>query len=223
MIFKEVSENSFIIYFSDKIDINISKRIKFLFNEIHHFEEIIDVVFSYTSIVVVYDILKCDSIELFEKIKEYEKCLNINKDINEQLLEIPTFYGEEVGFDLEKVSKEIKKPIKEIIKLHTSKDYHVFSIGFLPAFAYLGELHHELFTNRLESPRVSVPKNSVAIANLQTAIYPKTSPGGWNIIGRTPINIYDKKYKNFSLIDVNSKFRFKSISKEEFNDLGGEI
>lgn len=222
MRFEEVSADTFIIYFSNKIDINISKQIKSCFNLLKAYEEIIDLTISYTSILITYNILKTTSFELTEKIiKDFE---NLDCDDNKlTLIEIPVLYSEEVGLDLEKLSFEKGLSIDEIVSLHTSKVYDVYSIGFLPAFAYLGELDKRLYTNRLETPRTNVSKGSVAIANLQTAIYPQNSPGGWNIIGKTPLNIFNKELENFSLIDINSQIKFIPISKDEFLSLGGVL
>lgn len=222
MRFEEVSADTFIIYFSNKIDINISKQIKSCFNLLKAYEEIIDLTISYTSILITYNILKTTSFELTEKIiKDFE---NLDCDDNKlTLIEIPVLYSEEVGLDLEKLSFEKGLSIDEIVSLHTSKVYDVYSIGFLPAFAYLGELDKRLYTNRLKTPRTNVSKGSVAIANLQTAIYPQNSPGGWNIIGKTPLNIFNKELENFSLIDINSQIKFIPISKDEFLSLGGVL
>ena len=219
-----INENSTIIYFSKLIDINVSKKIRSVFIILHKEEGVIDLVCSYTSILVVYDISIFDE-ESFEKYIK-EKIKNTQEDIEDEkyeLLEIPVYYGEEVGLDLKELSNSLKLSIDEIINIHSSRIYDVFAIGFLPAFAYLGEVDEKLFTNRKTNPRKIVKKSSVAIANTQTAIYPKDSPGGWNIIGKSPIDLFDKNSKELSLITYTKKVRFKPISKNEFLHLGGEL
>lgn len=224
MNIKSVNENSVIIYFSENIDLSISKKIRSCFNKLSKVEGILDLICSYTSILIVYDILLFDDKTIKEKV---ETLLENSEEIEEsekyELLEIPTYYGKEVAIDLEELSENLKLSIEKIIEIHSSKIYDVFAIGFLPGFAYLGEVDKRIFTNRKNSPRAVVKKGSVAIANTQTAIYPKNTPGGWNIIGKTPLDIFDKNIKNFSLINYKNKIKFNPITKDEFLELGGEF
>ena len=127
------------------------------------------------------------------------------------------------GFDLEKISLEKSLTMDEIIQIHTSLIYDVYAIGFLPAFAYLGRVDEKLATARLGTPRTLVPKGSVAIADNQTAVYPQNSPGGWNIIGKTALELFDKKLDNLSIFEVGNKVKFNSISKEKFLSQGGVL
>lgn len=224
MIIKTVNENSLIIYFSENINIDISKKIRVVFDKISKMQGVLDLVCSYTSILVVYNILVFEEDDLKHKLKNIIDSLeNEEKEEVYKILEVPAYYGKEVGIDLEELSNSLNLSIDEIIDIHSSKLYDVFAIGFLPGFAYLGEVNNKIFTNRKETPRANVKKGSIAIANTQTAIYPKNSPGGWNIIAKTPLNIFDKNIENFSLIDYSNKIKFNPISKEEFLDLGGEL
>lgn len=224
MNIKSVSENSVIIYFSENIDINVSQKIRNVFTKISKIKGIVDLICSYTSILVVYDIFIFDDDSIKEELTKTVKSIGkIKESISYETLEIPTYYGLEVGIDLKELSKELNLSVEKIIEIHSSKLYDVFAIGFLPAFAYLGEVDKKIFTKRKESPRAKVLKGSVAIANTQTAIYPKNSPGGWNIIGKTPLNIFDKNLDNFSLINYFNKIKFNPISKEEFLSLGGKF
>jgi len=222
MEIKLINENSVIIYFGEKIDLNISKEIKIFYKNLFKLEGIIDVVCSYTSVLLVYDIFIYNQKTIVEELEKYIKILPKELDEkSENIIEIPTYYGVEVGLDLENISQKLNLSIEEIVKIHTSRIYDVFAIGFLPAFAYLGEVDEKIVVNRLDNPRKVVKKGSVAIANKQTAIYPQNSPGGWNIIGKTALNIYDKSIENFSLINYSNKVKFKEISKNEFLDMGG--
>lgn len=224
MNIKSVNENSVIIYFSENIDLLISKKIRTCFNKLSKVEGILDLICSYTSILIVYDILLFDDKTIKEKVQTLvDNSEEIEESEKYELLEIPTYYGKEVAIDLEELSKKLKLSIEKIIEIHSSKIYDVFAIGFLPGFAYLGEVDKRIFTNRRNSPRAVVKKGSVAIANTQTAIYPKNSPGGWNIIGKTPLDIFDKNIKNFSLINYKNKIKFNPITKDEFLKLGGEF
>lgn len=224
MNIKSVSENSVIIYFSENIDINISQKIRSVFNKINKIDGIVDLICSYTSLLVIYDIFVFDDDSIKDRLVKLLSGIDEEKEpIEYKTLEIPTYYGLEVGIDLIQLSKDLNLSVEKIIEIHSSKLYDVFAIGFLPGFAYLGELDEKIFTKRKETPRANVSKGSVAIANTQTAIYPKNSPGGWNIIGKTPLSIFDKKLDNFSLITYSNRIKFNPISKEEFLSLGGKL
>jgi KipI family sensor histidine kinase inhibitor len=128
-----------------------------------------------------------------------------------------------VGFDLQRVALNANISIEEVIKIHSSKIYDVFTIGFLPGFAYLASVDDKIITPRLNSPRKKIPKGSVAIADSQTAVYPCDSPGGWNIIGRTTFEFFDKSLENLSPVCINTQIKFNPISKEEYIAQGGKI
>ena len=122
---------------------------------------------------------------------------------------------------MERISQIKNISIKDIISIHSSQNYRVYAIGFSPGFAYMGEVDDRINVNRLPNPRKKIPKNSVAIANEQSAIYPIDSPGGWNIIGKTPLEMFDKSLNNLCPVNVGDEVEFYSVSKEEFLSLGG--
>jgi KipI family sensor histidine kinase inhibitor len=126
-----------------------------------------------------------------------------------------------VALDLEEISIKTNLSIENIISLHSNKLYDVYAIGFLPGFAYLASVDEKIAMPRLESPRKVIPKGSVAIADTQTAVYPQNSPGGWNIIGRTAMELFDKDLSSLSPFEVGYKVKFNSISKEVFIKQGG--
>lgn len=131
-------------------------------------------------------------------------------------LRIPVCYDGEFGLDMERVMSHTGLSRGEIITLHSSTLYTVYMIGFLPGFPYLGELNEKLATPRLHTPRLKVPKGTVGIGGSQTGIYPLESPGGWNIIGKTPIDIYDPNREEPFFIRAGDQLQFYPISKEEF-------
>ena len=147
--------------------------------------------------------------------------MDIEDNFEEKIITMDVYYGLEVGFDLEKISLEKSLSIDEIIQIHTSLIYDVYAIGFLPAFAYLGRVDEKLATARLSTPRTLVPKGSVAIADNQTAVYPQQSSGGWNIIGKTAFELFDKNLENLSIFEVGNKVKFNPISNKEFLFQGG--
>ena len=108
-----------------------------------------------------------------------------------EVIEIPVLYGGEMGPDIENVAKHNHKTVDEVIKIHTSKEYLIYMLGFIAGFPYLGGMSKEIATPRLTSPRVKIEGGSVGIAGEQTGIYPVASPGGWQLIGRTPLKLYD--------------------------------
>lgn len=221
MEIKLASVDSVIVYFDNKISLDVSFRVKQYLEEIKKLEGIIDIVPSYTSILITYDIFIYsyeNLVSILEKIKVNNVSSNDNK-----IVEIPVYYGEEVGLDLKRISEEKNLSIKEIIDIHSSQSYRVYAIGFAPGFAYMGEVDKRININRLENPRKTIPKNSLAIANEQTAIYPQSSPGGWNIIGKTTIEMFDKSLANLCPVNVGDEVKFYSISKEEFLKQGGVL
>ena len=133
---------------------------------------------------------------------------------NQKKFEIPICYDKEYGLDLDSISKQNKISTEEIIHLHHETSFYVYMMGFLPGFPFMGDLTNKLFTSRLKTPRVLVPAKSVAIVEKFCAIYPFDSPGGWNIIGKTPTKLFEKNKKNPSLLYPGAEVKFKSISKE---------
>ena len=141
------------------------------------------------------------------------------------IVTIPTYYSENTALDLARFEQH-GLSLDKIIDLHTSLVYQVSAVGFMPGFAFLSDVSPELHMPRHETPRLSVPKGSVAIADSKTAVYPDQSPGGWNIIGRSPLTLFDRTVAvdhltEASLFNVGDRVKFEAIDKETFIDLGG--
>lgn len=224
-VYKIASESSVIVYFGSTIDPAISKEVQksYLALKAEQCDGFFEIIPSYASLMVSYDLMQFGFDGVCEKI---EKIIQHADDIamrEPKIITIPTYYGLEVGLDLELLSQEKNLSVEEIIALHVKGVYSVYAIGFAPGFAYLGEIDERLGTSRLASPRKSVPKGSVSIADRQTAVYPTQSPGGWKVLGRTPTAMFDASYDGLSLLHVGDQVRFESISKEEFVKLGGEL
>lgn len=226
MRFKVASVDSLIIYFGDIISQEISDKTADAYRVLRDsgIEGLKTIIPSYSSILVTYDILQHDFESLCKEIeKEIKKSKQRVYKANSKLLTIEVYYGEEVGIDLNTIAEFHNITIEDVIKIHSSRIYSVFAIGFIPGFAYLAEVDASIATPRLATPRKKVPKGSVAIADTQTAIYPSMSPGGWNIIGRTSFEMFDKNLKNLTPVSVGDKIEFKPIGKSNFLDLGGKI
>ena len=220
--FNTASVDSFVISFSNEISLEVSQMIKFYFQEINKIEYIIDVIPSYTTILITFDIFNISLEKLQNQILDINFTSN-NQENESTIIEIPSYYGEEVGLDLKRISEINNISVKDIIEIHSSQIYTVFTIGFAPGFAYLGQVDKKIATPRLDSPRRIVKKGSIAIADTQTAIYPQDSPGGWNIIGLTTFNMFNKELDNLCPLSMGDKIKFKPISQAEFINLGGEI
>jgi inhibitor of KinA len=136
-----------------------------------------------------------------------------------RLVEIPVCYDKEFGFDLDDVALRAKLSLTEVVQLHTAAEYRVHCVGFTPGFAFLAGLNANLATPRRATPRTEVPAGSVAIGGRQTGVYPIRSPGGWNIIGRTPLRMFDVKRDPPAVLCPSDRVRFRAITREEFETL----
>ena len=224
MIFKIASVDSLVIYFGNEISEDIASIVQKAYFSLKNLniEGIREIIPSYTSIYILYDIFKYDYSSFVEILKN-----NIDLDYQDnsvkEIINIDVYYGDEVGLDLNDMSLKTNLSIEEIIRIHSSKSYDVYAIGFSPGFAFLASVDKKIAIPRLSSPRKSIPKGSVAIADTQTAVYPQQSPGGWNIIGRTAMELFDKNLEKLSPLSVGYKVKFNPISKEEFLSQGGII
>ncbi len=223
--YKIASVDSIIVYFSNSISKESVDLVQHNYALLKDSKDsgIIDITPSYTSILIRFDLEKYDS-DLFTKYLKETISLELKEEGQEgKLVEIPMYYSEEVGFDLDRISKLSNLSIKEVIELHSSTIYRVYTIGFLPGFAYLGEVDTKIATPRLDTPRAKIPKGSLGIADNQSAIYPIQSPGGWNIIGRTYLDMFDKNLDGFSYLSIGDWVKFRAISRDEFLKHGGVI
>jgi inhibitor of KinA len=134
-------------------------------------------------------------------------------------IEIPVCYDPEFGFDLDRVAEHTKLSDREIIQLHSGSEYRVACIGFVPGFPFLAGLATQLATPRRDTPRKEIPPGSVGIGGAQTGIYPLRSPGGWNLIGRTPLKLFDPLKNPPTLLHPGDRVRIRAITREEFQSL----
>ncbi len=214
-------EDSILIYLGECISPElvsvINTAAKQLRNELGAF--IIDLTPAYTSLLVRYDLNKIDYQSFYDKV---ERCLarpiSACNQTSSKLIEIPVYYGVDVGLDLQRLLTDKNLSLPAFIEIHTSKEYLVYAIGFSPVFAFLGELDTRIQAPRLATPRISIPAGSVGIADNQTAVYPSKSSGGWNIIGRTPMDLSLNNPANIDKFQIGDRVKFRSISQREYDE-----
>ena len=182
---------------------------------------IIEVVQSINSLLIIFDINKISANDLIKDLKRIE---DMEDDLSEsnKTWQIPVCYDLKFAIDLENFAKEKKLSTSEIINIHKSKVYDVLSMGFLPGFMYLGFTDKNLHCERKEVPSLDIKKGSIGIALNQTCIYPQNSPGGWHIIGVSPLNFFDLKSKNPCFAKPGDKIQFTEISKKQFQKMKKE-
>ncbi len=217
------NERSILISYNHSIN---SKLISNLSNtrktiETHLNDCIIEVVQSINSLLIIFDINKISANDLIKDLKRIE---DMEDDLTEsnKTWQIPVCYDLKFAIDLEKLAKEKKLSTSEIINIHKSKVYDVLSMGFLPGFMYLGFTDKNLHCERKEVPSLDIKKGSIGIALNQTCIYPQNSPGGWHIIGVSPLNFFDLKSKNPCFAKPGDKIQFTEISKKQFQKMKKE-
>lgn len=180
---------------------------------------IIEWVPAYETVTVYYSPMQTSFQELSVKLSrlaERASSSDSSEASSSELIFLPTLYGGDYGEDLTRVAQVNKLSEKEVIDLHAGTDYLVYLIGFLPGFPYLGGMASEIAAPRLETPRSRVPAGSVGIAGEQTGVYPIESPGGWNLIGRTPVKLFDASRDKPFLFKAGDRIRFVPISKAEY-------
>ena len=177
---------------------------------------IVETVPTFRSLMVTYDPSEIS----FEQLKKELSGISVEESAGQEtphhVVEIPVCYGGSYGEDLKDVAAHAGLTEEEVIRLHSSVDYNIYMLGFLPGFPYLGGLDPKLFTPRLDNPRTKIPEGSVGIGGEQTGIYPLESPGGWRLIGRTPLKLYDPDREQPFLYQAGDYIRFVPITAEEY-------
>ncbi|MYL23086.1 5-oxoprolinase subunit PxpB [Halomonas alkaliantarctica] len=184
---------------------------------------LIDLVPSYTTLLVVFDPLQLTPQAARQRLSERLHQLQPDEAaLAGEVHELPTWYDTSVGPDLARVAAHAGLSVEQVIECHASITYRVFALGFAPGFAFMGLLDEKLDVPRLDTPRQRVPVNSVAIAGRQTAAYPTATPGGWNLLGRTAAKLFDREREGFSLLNVGDRVRFVPVERDTFVNEGGD-
>jgi inhibitor of KinA len=220
---KILNEQTIIYYFENEISRTTFNKVQHVvtYIEEQQLTSILEIVPSYRSIMLTIDTtvdvpktviaqLNIEALDLNSISKEMEQTRTIN---------IPVLYGDEHGPDLEEVAQHNDLSINEVVNIHSSNPYLIYLLGFMPGFPFLGGLSEKIHTPRRSEPRTKIPAGSVGIANNQTGLYPKQSPGGWQIIGQTPIDVFNINREPMCLYQPGDYIKFYSITQEEFEDI----
>ena len=177
---------------------------------------VVETVPTYCSLTVYYEpnVIRCG--ELISRLEDIIGDLRVDSAAPSRVLELPVLYGGEMGPDIEFVAEHTHKTQDEIIEMHSAPEYLIYMLGFTPGFTYLGGLHPDLATPRLKTPRVHIPAGSVGIAAQQTGVYPIASPGGWQLIGRTPVRLYDPGREIPILPKAGDYIKFLPVTAGEY-------
>lgn len=215
-----VGDRAISIDFGQVIDPTINRHIRQTIERIKELQldGIIELVPTYCALLVEYDAMLYSYSEIC-KIIEPTLDEGMTDTTNElvTVVEVPTVYGGEFGPDLSFVASHNHLSEDEVISIHSGTDYLVYMLGFIPGFTYLGGMDPRIATPRLSSPRTLIPAGSVGIAGEQTGTYPSDSPGGWQIIGRTPVTMYDMSKAQAALLNAGDYVRYVPIDESEFH------
>ncbi|MBZ9558051.1 MULTISPECIES: 5-oxoprolinase subunit PxpB [unclassified Modicisalibacter] len=183
---------------------------------------LIDLVPSYTTLLVQFDVARLSHGEARARILEALDGLEPASSQQGQRHVIPVWYDASVGPELSRIAERLGVDEQTVIDRHCARDYCVFALGFAPGYGFMGLVEEALATPRLKTPRQTVAAGSVGIADRQTAIYPLRSPGGWNILGRSAVTLFDRERDGYSLLRPGDRVRFEAVSRQAFIDQGGD-
>jgi len=188
-----LGDSSVLIQLGDEIDFNINQHVHLLSKliEASNFNGIIETVPAYATLLVHYDPLMLSFTQIKNLLREKINQTQETTSQKPRRVKIPTIYGGENGVDLEHVAQHLNLTIQDVIRIHSETTYTVYMMGFTPGYPYMGKLDDSIVMPRLETPRTHVSAGTVAIAGLQTGIYSVDSPGGWNLIGWTPLKLFN--------------------------------
>lgn len=214
-----------IMELGNEINPEINRRIREIcyLIEKEEIEGVVEWVPTYRSIMIVYNPLVIEYSRLVNRLKGIEKESGEASFPPPLVIEIPTVYGGEFGPDIEYVASYNGLNVEDVINIHSSTNYLIYMLGFTPGFPYLGGMSSKIATPRLETPRERIPGGSVGIAGNQTGIYPIESPGGWRLIGRTPLKLFDTRREEPVLLKPGNYLRFKPITREEYGEIREQV
>jgi len=215
-----MGDRGLLLEFGDEISREINEKVRRMALAIQAeiLEGVVETVPTYRSLLIIYNPTVLPIEGLKKRLERIEEGLRQTPLPQPNLIHIPVVYGGIYGPDLEGVAKYHRISPEEVIRLHCSKPYLIYMIGFMPGFPYMGELPQALVTPRLKTPRLIVPKGSVAIAQRQTGIYSMESPGGWQLLGRTPVELFYPDKDPPSILQMGDFVQFSPMTEKEFEN-----
>jgi inhibitor of KinA len=219
--FVEASDQSLMVYFGEKTSLGAHESVRGLahmldaepISGVRNFHP------GYASVLVKFDGAAFTQSQIEKTLKEYLGRMDKVNLPPPRQVKIPVCYSAEFGPDLEDVALAHNLTEERVIELHTARTYRVYCLGFVPGFAYLGDVPVELVTPRLPTPRRSVPAGSIGIAGNQTGVYPFATPGGWRLLGRTPLKMFQADRPELNLLGIGDHVKFVPVSREIFAEL----
>jgi KipI family sensor histidine kinase inhibitor len=212
-------DSSLLVEFGKEISPDINRKISAtvqLLKE-QHIEGVVDLIPAFCSLLINYDPRVISYEEISERIQAIIKLDAKAGEQKKKIYEIPVCYGGKYGPDIANIAEHAGLTEEEVIKIHSSRDYLIYMLGFLPGFCYLGGLDERIHTPRLANPRIKINAGSVGIGGSQTGIYPLDSPGGWQLMGMTPVKTYDPERETPILVEAGDYIRFVPIDEEEYD------
>jgi len=216
-----VGDTGLFVEFENKISQEVNEMVRNLwlaleFDNVKGIEEIIP---TYRSLFITYNPSVLSLEKLISKIKDSKERM-VKKNLPKSVItEIPVLYGNVYGPDLEFIAEYHGLTIKDVIKIHSSRNYLIYMLGFAPGFPYLGGMSKKIATPRLKKPRVLIPAGSVGIADQQTGVYPIEGPAGWRLVGRTPLRLFDPHRETPILLKAGNYILFRPIDLKEYDDI----
>lgn len=225
MKLQSAGENAMILYLGEQTSPKVSAKVQAAARALEKAlgEDLIDLVPSYASLLIIYNPLQTDHLRVRKQVREAINTLAESEQNEGSVIVLPVYYSSESGEDLEAMAERASMSTADVIEIHSSGEYRVYAIGFAPGFAYLGEVDERIAAPRLSTPRQKVPRGAVAIADRQTAVYPAVSPGGWNLIGRCPQRMFNPEATPTMPVSVGDQVKFEPITRERFIELGGQL
>jgi len=221
-------EQGLVVEFGNVISPEVNARVQRLAGKISEgkVEGVIELVPTYRSLLIYFDPLRLarsDLSRMIERLLAVEGAVDKGGKDKVRVIHVPVCYGGEFGPDLDHVAQHSGLLVDEVVAIHSSRPYLIYMLGFTPGFAYLGGMSPRIATPRLEKPRTKIPQGSVGIADKQTGLYPIESPGGWRLIGRTPLKPFSPGLANPFLFAAGDYLQFVPISAEEFKTIGRQV
>lgn len=216
--FRTAGDRGILVEYGDVIDPDVNSKVRSMAIVMDENPPagVIEIIPTYRSLLIIYDPSVTQPDKLEKALDALEARLDEIRIPPPRTVELPVCYGGDFGPDIATVADTNNLTVEEVVELHCVPEYLIYMVGFTPGFPFLGGLSEKLHTPRLETPRTLVPEGSVGIANNQTGIYPIASPGGWQLIGRTPVKLFAPWRQDPFLYQAGDRLKFKPISADEY-------